>query len=130
MRLIGLRDIKLYLIDIKEAINKIQSYTKEINFKEFSNNNEKVDAVIRNFEVIGEAAKHIPDEIKDDYKDIGWIDITGMRNILTHQYFGIDLNIIWKTIKEKLPELKTKIEEIISSIDKKSNSEGAKHEDL
>lgn len=92
--MIGLRDIKLYLIDIKDAIEKIQKYTKSVDFKKFSNNNEKIDAVIRNFEIIGEAAKYISDEIKNDYDEIDWTDITGMRNILTHEYFGVDLNII------------------------------------
>ena len=110
-----MRDIKLYLIDIRDAIEKIQKYTKSVDFKKFSNNNEKIDAVIRNFEVIGEAVKYIPDKIKNNYNEIDWTDITGMRNILTHEYFGVDLNIIWKTVEEKLPELKKIIKKMISS---------------
>lgn len=66
-------------------------------------------------EIIGEAVKHIPKNIKQKYRNINWGDIVGMRNIITHEYFGVDLEIIWKTIKEKLPELKNKIEEILKN---------------
>ncbi|MBI5573981.1 MAG: DUF86 domain-containing protein [Elusimicrobia bacterium] len=108
-----MRDPKLYLVDIKESIEKIQEYTKEINYKDFSENNEKIDAVVRNLEIIGEAVKHISKDIKQKHKNVNWEDIVGMRNIITHEYFGVDLEIIWKTVKEKLPELKNKIEEIL-----------------
>ena len=113
-----MRDTKLYLLDVKEAIDKIQEYTRKVSYDEFSKNKEKIDAVIRNFEIIGEAVKHIPQNIKQKHRDINWEDIVGMRNIITHEYFGVDLEIIWKTIKEKLPELKEKIEEIIKECKK------------
>ena len=89
-----MRDAKLYLIDIKESINRILEYTKGIDEIAFSKNNEKIDAVIRNFKIIGEAAKNIPEDIKEKNNNVNWEDIIGMRNILSHEYFGVDLNIV------------------------------------
>lgn len=114
-----MREPELYLRDIKEAIEKIKKYTKDINFEQFSTDDEKIDAVVRNLEIIGEAVKHIPKNIKQKHKSINWEDIVGMRNIITHEYFGVDLEIIWKTITEKLPKLKNKTEEILNELSKK-----------
>lgn len=108
-----MRDPNLYLIDIKEAIDKIQEYTKDLFFDEFSKNSEKIDAVIRNLEIIGEAVKNIPKELKQKHKEINWQDIVDMRNIITHEYFGIDTEIVWKTIKESLPTLENKVNDIL-----------------
>lgn len=114
-----MRKSELYLLDIKEAIEKIQKYTEKISYEEFLKNDEKIDAVIRNLEIVGEAVKNIPNDIKQKYKEINWKDIMGMRNIIAHGYFGVDLEIIWKTIKEKLPELKNKTEEILKEFNSK-----------
>jgi uncharacterized protein with HEPN domain len=114
-----LREAKLYLLDIKNAIRKIQKYVADVSYEQFSQNDEKIDAVIRNLEIIGEAARCIPQRIKQKYSGINWQDIAGMRNIIAHEYFGVDLAIIWKTIKENLPELGNKIEQIIVELDKK-----------
>jgi uncharacterized protein with HEPN domain len=114
-----LREAKLYLLDIKNAIRKIQKYVADVSYEQFSQNDEKIDAVIRNLEIIGEAARCIPQRIKQKYSGINWQDIAGMRNIIAHEYFGVDLAIIWKTIKENLPELGDKIEQIIVELDKK-----------
>jgi len=108
-----LRNPNLYLIDIKEAIDKIQEYTKDLSFDEFSKNSEKIDAVVRNLEIIGEAVKNIPKELKQKHKEINWQDIVDMRNIITHEYFGIDTEIVWKTIKESLPTLENKVNDIL-----------------
>ena len=108
-----MRDPNLYLIDIKEAIDKIQEYTKDLSFDEFSKNSEKIDAVVRNLEIIGEAVKNIPKELKQKHKEINWQDIVDMRNIITHEYFGIDTEIVWKTIKESLPTLENKVNDIL-----------------
>ena len=114
-----MREAKLYLLDIKNAIRKIQKYVADVSYEQFSQNDEKIDAVIRNLEIIGEAARCIPQRIKQKYSGINWQDIAGMRNIIAHEYFGVDLAIIWKTIKENLPELGNKIEQIIVELDKK-----------
>jgi uncharacterized protein with HEPN domain len=108
-----LRDYKLYLHDIKEAVEKIETFTKGFTFKEFTEDAKTVDAVIRNLEILGEAANHIPKRVKEEHPDIDWKAMAGMRNILAHEYFGVRMGIIWKTIKERLPELKQKIEEIL-----------------
>ena len=108
-----MRDYKLYLHDIKEAVEKIETFTKGFTFEEFVKDAKTVDAVIRNLEIIGEAAKHIPKRVKERHSDIDWKAMAGMRNILTHEYFGVRMGIIWKTIGERLPELRYRIEEIL-----------------
>jgi uncharacterized protein with HEPN domain len=101
------------LNDIKEAAEKIETFTMGFTFEEFVKDAKTVDAVIRNLEIIGEAAKYIPKRVKERHYDIDWKAMAGMRNILTHEYFGVRLGIIWKTIRERLPELRYKIEEIL-----------------
>ncbi len=108
-----MRDYKLYLYDIREAIEKIETFTKGLTFEGFAEDTKTVDAVIRNLEIMGEASKHIPKRVKDKHPGIDWKAMSGMRNILAHEYFGVRMGIIWKTIKERLPELRHKIEEIL-----------------
>jgi len=92
--------------DIIEAIDKIGRYVHGLGFEEWQKDEKTIDAVIRNIEIIGEAASHLPLEIQEQYQDIPWVMMKGIRNILAHEYFGIDLKIIWKTVKEDLPTLK------------------------
>lgn len=106
------REIELYLVDILESIKKIQKYTEGMSFEDFKGDEKTIEAVIRNFEVIGEAVFHLPAEIKKDHKDVPWRDISDMRNKLIHEYFGIDEEIIWKTIQDDLEPLGQKIEKI------------------
>lgn len=107
------RTPKLLLEDIIESAEKILQYTKGISFEEFSKDNKTVDAVIRNFEIIGEASNLIPDELKDKYSEIDWHRIRGFRNRIVHDYFGVDLLIIWKIIFDQIPGLITEITKII-----------------
>jgi uncharacterized protein with HEPN domain len=107
------RNSKLYIKDILDSITKIEAYTKGMSFKEFSRNKMVIDAVIRNFEVIGEASKNLPAKTKSIYKKIPWKEMAGMRDKVIHEYFGVDLKIIWKTIKDSLPDLKKAIIKII-----------------
>ena len=100
------RNPKLYLRDILDAIAKIEDYTEGLSFEEFSKNNLVVDAVVRNFEIIGEASKNIPEETKSQYSQIPWKEMAGMRDKMIHEYFGVDLEIVWETIKTRLPQLK------------------------
>jgi uncharacterized protein with HEPN domain len=95
--------------DIIEAINKIERYTNGIDFASWQNDEKAVDAVIRNIEVIWEASSHLPIEVQEQYEDVPWGMIKGIRNILAHEYFGIDLEIVWKTVKEDLPILKKRL---------------------
>jgi uncharacterized protein with HEPN domain len=108
-----LRDYKLYLYDLKEAIDKVESFTEGLTSEEFAKDVKTIDAVTRNLQVIGEAAGHIPKRIKEKHRNIDWRGMVGMRNILVHEYFGVRLEIIWKTIRERLPDLRKQIEEIL-----------------
>jgi uncharacterized protein with HEPN domain len=101
------------LKDILEAIERIESYVKGCNFEQFSKNTLVEDAVVPNFEIIGEAAKHIPAEMEHAYPLIKWKDMAGMRDKLAHEYFGVDVEILWKTSVNRLPALKPQIEELV-----------------
>lgn len=98
------RTPKLLLEDIIESGTKILDYTNNFSFDEFLSDSKTVDAVIRNFEIIGEAANLLPDEFKDAYPGIDWHRIRGFRNRIIHDYFGIDFNIVWKIKETFLPE--------------------------
>ena len=103
----------LYIQDIVDSVEKIMDYTKGLSFEQFSSDQKTVDATIRNFEIIGEATKNLSDKTKSSYQDIPWKEMAGMRDKMIHDYSGVDLDIIWKTTKERLPELKKSLEEII-----------------
>ena len=105
------RDTSLFIEDILESIKNIESFTKGITEKELSKNIEKQSAIIRQIEIIGEAAKNIPLSIRKKYPDIPWKDIVGMRDVISHGYFKVDLFIVWKVIKEDLPDLKVFFQE-------------------
>lgn len=108
------RDCKLYLEDILTSIAKIEEYTKNLSFDKFHNNSLVVDGVVRNLEIIGEAAKNIPAEIKRAHSEIDWKKIAGLRDILIHEYSGINLAIVWDVVTNKLPILKNMIKKLLS----------------
>ena len=87
-----------------------------MNFEDFSNNELIQDGVIRNLEIIGEAVKNLPDDIKKHYPEVEWRKIAGLRDILIHAYFGVDLEIIWDIVKNKVPELKEMVRKILSNL--------------
>lgn len=94
-------EYKAYLRGMLEAIGKIERYTENMNFGDFSNNELIQEGVIRNLEIIGEAVKNLPDDIKKDYPEVEWRKIAGLRDILIHAYFGVDLEVIWDIVKIK-----------------------------
>src|SRR3990172_2939115 len=102
------RDYKVYADDILQAVAKIRRYTAGLSFQAFAADEKTVDAVVRNLEVIGEAAGKLPENVRAQCAGIDWKRITGLRNILIHEYFGVDLPIIWDIIQNKLAELEEK----------------------
>ena len=93
------------LDDILEAIERIRTYTEGMDLAEFSNDTRTIDAVVRNVTVIGEAARHIPDEVHARDATIPWADMRAMRNVVVHEYFGVSLPILWETVQRDLPPL-------------------------
>lgn len=114
-----------FLQDIEASVTKILKYTQNISFEDFKNDEKTTDAVERNFEIIGEAVKNLSEELKSKYPEIPFRQIAGMRDKLIHDYFGIDYEIIYATIKNKLPQFKSQIELLISDIENK-NANGDK----
>lgn len=109
-----MRDHLVFIRDILECINKIEKYSQNISLADFQENELIQDGVVRNLEIIGEAVKKLPDNIKDSYSNIEWRKISGLRDILIHEYFGIDTEIIWDIITKKIPDLKITVQKIIN----------------
>jgi uncharacterized protein with HEPN domain len=114
------RDYTFYLKDMLVGIEKIDQYTSQTpDYQTLEEDMMKFDAVIRNLEIIGEAAKNIPQYIKLQHPEIPWEDMYRTRNIVTHHYFGIDASIIWQIVKVHLPENKKQISELINKLEMK-----------
>ena len=107
------RDWVLYLEDIAESASRIRRYTKGLDFDSFAQNDLTVDAVVRNLEIIGEAAKKLPDAAKAAMPDIEWSKAAGLRDIVAHHYFGLDLEIVWDVVTAKVPEIAAASERLL-----------------
>jgi uncharacterized protein with HEPN domain len=104
----------LRVVDILDAIAAIQQFTAGMNYAAFACDRKTLDAVLRNFTVIGEAARHVPDDVTAAYPEIPWQDMRDMRNILMHEYFGVNLRIVWNTIQIYLPPLIIQLQRILN----------------
>lgn len=111
------RDVKVFLEDILESIEKIEEYTANIDEEDFYENTIIQDAVLRRLEIIGEAVKNIPDDFREKYPDIPWRQIAGMRDVLIHAYFGVNLRRVWKVIEEDIQDLKLRILRILEELE-------------
>lgn len=107
------RDYKVYLEDILEAIRKIREFTKELSVEAFSQDAKTLDAVVRNLEVIGEAVKNIPEDLRRKHPEVEWKKIAGLRDVLIHEYFGMDVEIVWDIIQNKLQPLATQVSALL-----------------
>jgi uncharacterized protein with HEPN domain len=112
-----MRDSKLYLKDILAAMDAIERFVEGAEFENFKNDDMKSSAVIRKFEIIGEATKNIPEEIKQKYPAIPWKDMSGMRDRLIHFYFGIKYELVWETIKKEIPKVKPSLMKILDDLE-------------
>ncbi len=111
------RDIADYLADILTAIAEIEEFTRGMSYEMFTADKKTINAVIRSLEVLGEATKRVPPSFRKKNPDIPWSKMAGMRDVLIHDYMGVDLKTVWKVTQERLPDLKQQIEEIVPQLD-------------
>ena len=107
------KDVGLFLKHILDSMGSIENYMKEKSEQDFSEAQETQDAVMRRLAIIGEAAKNIPMSLREKHGNIDWKAIIGLKNVLVHEYFGVDMSVIWHIIKDDLPKLKIEIEKMV-----------------
>lgn len=107
------RDVNVFLDDIVEACNRVNRYTSGLSFEQFRSDEKTIDAVVRNLEVIGEAAKKLPDHTREKMR-VEWKRIAGLRDVLIHEYFGIDVEIVWDIVQTKIPDLSERVREFLN----------------
>lgn len=113
------RGYKLFIEDIYECIEKIEKFIGDMEYENFLTDDKTNSAVIMKLEIIGEATKNIPKEIRQKYKEVSWKEMAGMRDKIIHFYFGVDYELVWEVIKKRLPEIKPKIRQIIKDLENK-----------
>jgi len=107
------RDYRLYLEDIIDAAEAVREYVAGMGKSELARDRRTSDAVVRNLEVIGEAVKKLPAQVKRDHPEVEWKKIAGLRDILIHDYFGIDVDIVWDVLQNKVPVLVEQVRRIL-----------------
>ena len=110
------RNSKLLIADILEAVKKIKTYTAGLSYEKFLADAKTIDAVIRNFEIIGEASNRLPNDFKEKYSSVDWFRIIGFRNRIVHDYMGVDYQIVWTIIQKDLSGLESEIKNIFEKL--------------
>lgn len=110
------REYKDYISDIASAVEKVEKFVKGFTLKDFKKDEKTIFAVTRALEIIGEAVGKIPTSVKKQHKEIPWKHMSGMRNKLIHEYFGVNVKVVWKTVKEDMPVLKNKMSEVLDEL--------------
>ncbi|MCP5103715.1 MAG: DUF86 domain-containing protein [bacterium] len=117
------RDYLDYIHDILNSMNEVEEFTWDMEYEVFSSDRKTINAVIRSLEVMGEAAAKIPPDIRDKYPDIPWKRMVGMRNKLIHDYFGVDLEIVWTVCKKEIPPLQPFVMGLLADLEGNSHQE-------
>lgn len=115
------KDPRIFLDHVLESINDIQNYTSGISKEKFLRDKKTQDAVVRRLEIIGEAIKKLPAAFIKKYKKIAWRKAAGMRDVLIHEYFGVNVKIVWKTVEKDIPKLKSALKKILVQLDAKAS---------
>jgi uncharacterized protein with HEPN domain len=109
------RDWTFYLEDIAEAAEKILAYSEQVDYEEFSRKTMVYDAVVRNLEVIGEASKKLPDQVLAEMPEIEWRKVIGLRDVIAHGYFGLNVDVLWDVVQNRIPALRTAVTRVLNS---------------
>jgi len=115
------REVVDFINDILDGMNKAMKFVEGMSYEEFIRDDKTVFAVIRAIEVIGEAAKKIPEDVRARYPDIPWRGIAGMRDKVIHEYFGVDLKIVWQTVSRAIPEVKPSFEKMLRDLERRGD---------
>lgn len=110
------RDYKLFIKDIIDCMGKIEEFVGNMELKDFVKDDKTNSAVVRKLEIIGEATKNLPESLRRKYKELPWIEMSKMRDKIIHFYFGVDYEIVWKVIKERLPQIKSELTKILEEL--------------
>ena len=111
-----MRDYSLYLSDILKAFEAVENFVEDQSFEDFKKDDKTSSAVIRKFEIIGEAAKQVPEIVRQKYPAVPWKEMAGMRDKLIHFYFGVNYDLLWQTIVNRIPQIKPVIGQILKDL--------------